>query len=202
MQNVTFRLPQLHEYGSAYFDYLKLRKRYFVDELGWGIPHDDEFEMDQYDTPRAYYSLALHHGRVIGGARLMPTDTIWGDHTYMLRDAADARIKGIPCAVAGQAVVSKQVWEITRLVIDPDLGTVMERNACLAAIGEGLETIADQTECQEFVGLTPPTVARALRRIGYVAENVGEPYRCACDGRRYGIIRIPVAQKVYELAAE
>jgi len=195
-------MPRLHEHGPAFFDYLRLRKRYFVDALSWDIPHDDDFEMDQYDNPRAYYSLALHHGEVIGGVRLMPTDTTWGTHSYMLRDAHHAQIDGIPTDMMEEDVASPQVWEMTRLVIDPDLQTTMERSACLATIGEGLQHIAEETDCREFVGLTVPTLARALRRLGFVAENVGNTYECACDGRRYGVMRIPVTQTVYELAAE
>src|SRR5690606_22797263 len=96
MENVTFDLPRLHRYGSAYFDYLALRKRFFVDSLGWGIPHDDTIEMDQYDNPRARYSLVLQDGKVIAGARAMPTTAKWGDHTYMLRDAMCGKLSTIP----------------------------------------------------------------------------------------------------------
>jgi len=59
MENITFNLSGLHAYGSAFFDFLGLRKRFFVDELGWDIPHDDNYEMDQYDNPSAWYSLVL-----------------------------------------------------------------------------------------------------------------------------------------------
>ncbi|MEL7115666.1 MAG: acyl-homoserine-lactone synthase, partial [Pseudomonadota bacterium] len=200
MQNATFRLPDLHHHGSAYFEYLGLRKRFFVDELNWDIPHNQDYEMDQYDNPNAYYSLAIYKGKVVGGVRLMPTDTTFGTHTYMLRDALHAKIDGIPTDILASEVISSQVWEMTRLVIDPDLTTSMERNACLSAIGEGLHKIAEDTECQEFVGLTAPNLARVLRRVGYVAENVGQTYTCRDDGRTYGVMRIPVAQEVYAMA--
>lgn len=202
MHNATFSMPELHHHGSAFFDYLELRKRYFVNELGWDIPHNDTYEMDQYDNPTAYYSLAIHNGKVVGGVRLMPTDTSFGQYSYMLRDALHSMIEGIPPGIMQSEVTSSQVWEMTRLVMEPNLRTAMERNACLETIGAGLQIIADRTDCQEFVGLTAPTVARALRRIGFVAENVGETYRCACDGRAYGIMRIPVMQDVYAMAAQ
>ena len=51
MENVTFNLAQLHTHGAAFYDFLRLRKRFFVDQLGWQIPHDDDVEMDQYDNP-------------------------------------------------------------------------------------------------------------------------------------------------------
>lgn len=202
MQNITFDLSNLHRHGGAYFEYLELRKRYFVDTLNWDIPHNDKYEMDQYDNPNAYYSLALHHGKVVGGVRLMPTDTVWGKHSYMLRDAQKDRIDGIPASIMDSEIVSPQVWEMTRLVISPDLRSHMERSACMAAIGEGLQIIADTSDCQEFMGLTAPTVSRVLRQLGFVAENVGDTYRCAEDGRKYGIMRIPVMQSVHAIAAQ
>lgn len=202
MHNIIFDMPSLHKHGSAYFDYLRLRKRYFVDILGWDIPHNDLYEMDQYDNPTAFYSLAVQNSTVLGGVRLIQTDAEWGRHTYMMRDALHNKIDGIPPHLVGEEIVSPQVWEMTRLVIDPDLRTTTARQDCLNAIGEGLHKVADSTACQEFFGLTAPTVARALRRLGYLAENVGESYRCACDGRSYGVMRIPVHQDAYALAAE
>ena len=34
MENITLRLSDSYKYGSAYFDYLALRKQFFVDKLG------------------------------------------------------------------------------------------------------------------------------------------------------------------------
>jgi len=54
MENITFDMSTMHMFGSAYFDYLALRKRFFVDTLGWHIPHNDKVAMDQYDNPTAH----------------------------------------------------------------------------------------------------------------------------------------------------
>ena len=87
MRNITFDFLGQHRHGSAFHEYLRLRKSFFVDELGWDIPHNDDVEMDQYDNPTAHYSLVQRNGKVVGGARIMPTTAAWGRHTYMLRDA-------------------------------------------------------------------------------------------------------------------
>ena len=92
MENITFDLSCLHRYGPAFYDYLRLRKHFFVDMLGWDIPHNDSVEMDQYDNPLAFYSLVLRDGQVIGGARTMPTTSSWGQYTYMLRDAVAGKL--------------------------------------------------------------------------------------------------------------
>ena len=78
MENITFNLSSLHHFGGAFYEFLELRKMFFVDQLGWDIPHDDRVEMDQYDNPLAHYSLVLRDGHVIGGARAMSTKSAWG----------------------------------------------------------------------------------------------------------------------------
>ncbi len=203
MRNVTFRLSGPHPHAEEVQEYLRLRKRFFVDRLGWDIPHTDSDEQDQYDNPTAWYSLAIDDdGHVAGGVRLMPTSSEWHGHTYMLRDAHKGRIKGIPPWVMEDEIVSPQVWEMTRLVLSEDLETSAERAECLEAIGEGLKKIAAETECQEFMGLTFPAMARALKKIGYLAESVTRPYRDPSDGRAYSILRIPVMQHAHSIAAE
>ena len=51
------------------------RKRVFVDRLGWEVPVvAGEFEIDQFDTDRAVYVLALDPGGAqLGSARLLPS---------------------------------------------------------------------------------------------------------------------------------
>ena len=104
MENIKFNLAQMHCYGPAFYDFLALRKRFFVDELGWDIPHDDTVEMDQYDNPKAWYSLVLQDGKVIGGARAMSTTTQWGSHSYMLRDAVQGKLIDIPASIMDAAM--------------------------------------------------------------------------------------------------
>ena len=87
MEQITLNLAQLHTHGSVIRDFLGLRKRFFVDTLGWDIPHDDTVEMDQYDNPTAYYSLVLRDAVAIASARAMATTAKWGSHSYMLRGA-------------------------------------------------------------------------------------------------------------------
>ena len=96
MHNVTFDFLGQHRHGTAFHEYLRLRKTFFVDALNWDIPHNDDVEMDQYDNPCAHYSLVLHRGRVVGGSRAMPTTAIWGKHTYMLRDALRGGLERSP----------------------------------------------------------------------------------------------------------
>ena len=65
MHGITFDFCDLHRHGSAFVDFLALRKKMFVDTLGWDVPHNERLEMDQYDTPLAHYSVAVMDGQVV-----------------------------------------------------------------------------------------------------------------------------------------
>ena len=67
--------------------------------------------MDQYDNPCAHYSLVLDRGEVMGGARTMATTAVWGQHTYMLRDALRGCLEQIPAEVMPSDIATDEVWE-------------------------------------------------------------------------------------------
>lgn len=185
MEKITFNLTQLHQHGAAFFEYLALRKQFFVDQLGWQIPHDDVVEMDQYDNPTAYYALVRQHGRIIGGGRAMATTARWGAHTYMLRDAVEGRIIGIPDTIMAQVMVAPDMWECTRVVVSPDIKDPAASARCLALIVQGLAEQARAHQATQMMALSRPSLLRALRKIGYAPRTIGAPYINDDDGRRY-----------------
>ena len=192
MENITFNLSELHCHGTAYFDYLALRKQYFVDTLGWDIPHNDTYEMDQYDNPLAHYSLVLKDGKVIGGARGMPTTSSWGDYTYMIRDAASGKLSDIPNGVIEDIIETPKVWECTRLVVSDELVTHNERYECLDLIVDGLAKTAREYDAGKLIALMRPSFLRALRQLGYEASIMGKPYFSKEDGRKYAVLGMSV----------
>ncbi|MEL6640296.1 MAG: acyl-homoserine-lactone synthase [Pseudomonadota bacterium] len=193
MENITFTLADMHRHGSAFYDYLGLRKRFFVDKLGWHIPHDDDVEMDQYDNPKASYSLVLKDGVVIGGARIMATTATWGTHTYMLRDAVKGKLIDIPPHVLGQDIAEDEMWECTRLVMCDSVRTHAERSQCLKMIVDGLIDVSTAHGATRLMCLSTLSLMRALRQLGYDAERVGEPYVNDNDGRRYAVLAMSAA---------
>lgn len=201
MQNITFDLSHLHQHGAAFFDYLRLRKQFFVDELKWDIPHNNELEMDQYDNPTAFYSLVLKNGKVVGGARVMPTTAKWGSHTYMLKDAVDGKLDDIPPHIMGDNIVSDHVWECTRLVMSNELKS-FERGYCLQLIVDGLVRVANEHGCTELLTLSRVSLVRALRQLGYGAKQLGEPYRNFGDGHTYAVLGMPAQPVMQMMAAE
>jgi acyl homoserine lactone synthase len=202
MHNITFDFLGQHRHGSAFHEYLRLRKSFFVDELGWDIPHNDDVEMDQYDNPCAHYSLVIRRGRVVGGARAMATSATWGRHTYMLRDALLGRLEQIPSEVMPSDIASDEVWEGSRLVISDAVTCQSERAQCLSLIFGGMVDIANRNGGIELVGLTRPPLVRALRQLGFAASQLGDPYVSESDGRKYAVLRMPAMQSSYLMAAE
>lgn len=200
MRYVTFDFLGQHRHGTAFRQFLSLRKRFFVDALGWDVPHDDEVEMDQYDNPCAHYALVLQGPRVVGGARVMPTTSTWGRHSYMLRDALHGRI-GIPARVVSEEISTDSVWECTRLVVSDDLGAQGERSACLSLLLSAAVDVVRAHGGEELISLSPVPLVRTLRQLGFPARRVGEPYREE-DGRTYAMLRMPALPSVHSMAAE
>jgi len=191
MDNICFDFSDFHRHGSAFYKFLALRKQVFVDELGWQVPHNATVEMDQYDTPVAHYSLVMKDGEVVGGARAMATTAVWGEHTYMLRDAYSGKLPHIPPHIMSVEIASPKVWECTRLVISSALTTGSERSECLALIVDGLIDVARGKGADELICLSSLALMRALRQLGYDVARLGETYRNSEDGRLYAVLRMP-----------
>jgi N-acyl-L-homoserine lactone synthetase len=191
MENIRFDFSDFHRHGRAFYEYLELRKRVFVDELKWDVPHNHAVEMDQYDTPVAHYSLVLRDGKVVGGARAMATTATWGQHTYMLRDAYSGKLPHIPPHVMSVDIATPKVWECTRLVISSGLDTQADRAECMALIVDGLVDLVRAHGAEELICLSSLHLMRALRQIGYEVSRLGETYRNDEDGRQYGVLRMP-----------
>lgn len=191
MENIRFDFSDFHKHGRAFYEFLQLRKQVFVDELKWDVPHNDTVEMDQYDTPVAHYSLVLHEGKVVGGARAMATTATWGEHTYMLRDAYSGKLPHIPPHIMSVEIATPKVWECTRLVISPTLTTQFERAECMRLIVDGLVDLVTDHGAEELICLSSLHLMRALRQIGYDVSQLGETYRNEEDGRLYGVLQMP-----------
>jgi acyl homoserine lactone synthase len=191
MESITFTLSDLHIYGTAFYDYLKLRKQFFVDTLNWDIPHNDLVEMDQYDNPLAHYSLVLRDGVVLGGMRAMSTTSHWGGYTYLVRDAVAGKLPNIPKQIYESEIDDPEVWECTRLVISEELTQTRERVQCLSLILDGLAETARQHGALEFMSLTRASLVRSLRQLGWDCDRIGETYRSPDDGHRYAVLSMP-----------
>ena len=145
----------------------------------------------------------MRNGKVVGGARIMPTTAAWGRHTYMLRDAllggldADSRrrdavrhrgARGLGVHAAGRSPTASPAKRTGP-------------TAC-SLIVEGLMDIAERHGGVELISLSPLPLMRALRQLGFAANRLGEPYVSEDDGRRYAVLNMPAMRATHLIAAE
>ncbi len=51
IQGTTLSFGNMHSHGRLCINYLRARRRVFIDLKGWELPQTDGMEFDQYDTP-------------------------------------------------------------------------------------------------------------------------------------------------------
>ena len=102
-------------------EYFHLRKKVFVDELGWSLKVGPDGEFDQYDRIGVDYILSVQKGQLLGGMRVAPTTTRfthdWKEHSYMIRDSYNGVLDGMdPEMVFDAPPVDPRIWEMTRVI--------------------------------------------------------------------------------------
>jgi acyl-homoserine lactone synthase len=63
-----------HHYESELDRYFRIRHEIYVKERGWKVlDRPDGREIDQFDTDKTVYLMAIDGGRIVGGMRMVPT---------------------------------------------------------------------------------------------------------------------------------
>jgi acyl homoserine lactone synthase len=185
-----FRILQA-PYRSADADLLdqmyRLRKRVFIDQLGWSLQHCSAgLERDRYDGMDPVYIVWTDErtGTLLGSTRLMPTTG-----PTLLYDVFSKTFPDAACLAA------PGIWEATRTCVDceaiaalrPDIAASDAfATMCLAIIecgrAHGIHTIVSNYE---------PHMKRVYRRAGLQLDEVGR-----ADG--YG--RLPVCCGIFDIS--
>lgn len=115
MNYTILTFENLHQHGELFANLFRARKVAFIDKRGWDLPVAMGMEYDQYDTPASAW-LAIHEGEeVFGGVRLTPTTHKVGIYTYMLKDAQEGRLPGMPTDLLDSpASIFPEIWETSR----------------------------------------------------------------------------------------
>jgi N-acyl-L-homoserine lactone synthetase len=117
-----------HEFGDALPDYHRLRYQMLIAREKWDVPHFDNMEYDQFDTPATVYlTYRDANGDVISGARMVPTT-----RPYMIQTLWPDLMGGRPLPK------SIRLWEGSRWVVSGDLDKEARR-ATLAVVGAALQ---------------------------------------------------------------
>jgi N-acyl-L-homoserine lactone synthetase len=96
----------LHDSGLARGMH-RLRGRVFKDRLDWDVSVSDGLEIDQYDTFKPTYLLAVEQRDVVGCVRLLPTTG-----RNMLADTFPVLLDGHAAPAAAR------IWESSRFCVD------------------------------------------------------------------------------------
>ena len=172
----TLSFLNMHQYGDLLVNFLRARKKTFVDRLNWNLSESDGMEFDQYDTPMARWVIIHEYGEVVGGIRLTPTTARCGIYSYMLRDAQLGLLDSIPTDVLFfEAPVSKVIWEASRLFITDDV-PAHRRLHVQAVLMDKLSHAAREVGAAQVIGIVPAIWSRWLRRLDLDAVPVGPKF--------------------------
>ncbi|MFV1492365.1 acyl-homoserine-lactone synthase [Phaeobacter sp. JH18-32] len=185
MQLHVFSYEQTSDFSRIFDGFLSLRKRKLVDELGWTLACRGEVERDQYDRPGTLYSIATYNGEVVAGARAQSCGNKSGRWTYMLKDAADGKLVGIPGGLLVSYPSDNTVWECTRFVNDERLFKDLPDWIGTKLVVAGLCQATRRLGAERLISLSPRALGVLLRRFGYQVQRQGRRYLCEDDQREY-----------------
>lgn len=149
-------------------DMHRMRHRVFRGRLGWDVSSEGGLEIDEYDAKGASYLLyTSEDGRVLGGARLLPTTG-----PNMLRDTFPALLGEHP------APCSSQIWESSRFALDlPADAPKVDSGVAMATMELfcGIVEFGLAYGCSDIATVTDVRLERILRRIGWPLRRFAPP---------------------------
>lgn len=180
IRSTTLSFSNMHQHGELLVNFMKARKRVFIDQLQWHLNQAEGMEYDQYDTPQCRWVVVHEFGEVFGGVRLLPTTATCGPFSYMLRDAQRGILTSIPSDVLlMEAPVADNVWEATRLFITEQVPANRRQSVQQILLNE-LSKSARELGATHVIGIVPAVWSRWLRRLEMGAVSVGP--RFSIDG--------------------
>lgn len=144
-------------------DIYHFRYRVFVKHAGWDLPCTQQLERDQFDTQQAVHLVhRAANGRITGLLRLLPTTA-----PYMLEALWPDLLGPYP------PPRSTEIWEVTRLGTDPDLG-LRERGQTVAElVAACLEFGLDNGITQMLAVMNEEHARKVVAGMGWSYERCG-----------------------------
>ena len=160
----------------------RLRGRVFKERLDWDVSVSGGLEIDQYDTYRPTYLLALEQGEVVGSVRLLPTTG-----PNMLADTFPVLLDGHAAPKAAR------IWESSRFCVDTkNVATTAEnglREATFLLFAAMIEW-GQQCDLQAIATVTDLRMERILRRAGWHLDRLGTPRQIGATKAVAGLLPI------------
>lgn len=156
----------LHDSGLARGMH-RLRGRVFKERLDWDVSVSDGLEIDQYDTFKPTYLLAVEQDEVVGCVRLLPTTG-----RNMLADT-------FPVLLDGHAAPkATRIWESSRFCVDTKSVAASAQNGLREAtflLFAAMIEWGQQRDLEAIATVTDLRMERILRRAGWHLDRLGAP---------------------------
>jgi N-acyl-L-homoserine lactone synthetase len=199
MHTLIITWDKLGKYGAEWVEHLKIRKKNFVDQCDWKVPHNDLIEWDQYDNGLAHYVLTIMNGKVAAASRLLPCNKEHCEISYMLRDACLGRLDGMPTNLLKEPPTDDKTWEATRFAVNIDLAP-KEREAALKHNALELAQYAHSLGAEKVLLLMQPAFIRWLGNIGLTLKKAG-PTMKDTEGKNMCAIEVSITPSNEQIAA-
>ena len=160
----------------------RLRGRVFKERLDWDVSVSGGLEIDQYDTYRPTYLLALEQGEVVGSVRLLPTTG-----PNMLADTFPVLLDGHAAPKAAE------IWESSRFCVDTKNVTATAENGLREAtflLFAAMIELGQQCDLQAIATVTDLRMERILRRAGWHLDRLGTPQQIGATKAVAGLLPI------------
>lgn len=160
----------------------RLRGRVFKERLDWDVSVANGLEIDQYDTFKPTYLLAVDHHDVVGCVRLLPTTG-----RNMLADTFPVLLDG------NAAPKAARIWESSRFCVDTKSVAATAENGLREAtflLFAAMIEWGQQHDLQAIATVTDLRMERILRRAGWQLDRLGTPRQIGATKAVAGLLPV------------
>lgn len=155
-----------HHYWPILASMHHLRRRVFLERLGWNVRVINGLELDQFDLAEAHYLVRVNaDGTVDACTRLLPTTG-----PYLLGDV-------FPHLVDGAVPHDPGVWESTRFCADTEAGPSNAAGLLMA----GMLEFGLHIGLRAFVSVSDVRMEPIMRRAGWPPVRLGGTMQTGTD---------------------
>ncbi len=195
MQTTTLSFENMHNHGELFANFLRARRKSFIERNNWNLPEALGMEYDQYDNPASRWVAVHKFGQILAGIRLTPTIAQCGIYSYMIRDAQRGLLDEIPSNLLyEEAPVGPHIWESSRIFVDNDTPAKIRRTVHAHLVVEMTKAARDLGATQ-VLGMIPASWPRWTRRCGVDAVAAGPVLHV--DGVDNQVISIDLTDKMH-----
>jgi acyl homoserine lactone synthase len=162
MRTLVIDAENLGENHKYWIDHHRLRRKIFVERLGWDLRCAGDLEYDSFDTPAAHYVVAIDDDdQVCAVSRLLPTTA-----PYMIQQLwPDWPEAGCPRSDA--------IWEASRFGCAAGLSS-QSRQEAIRMLFREIHAFGQQRGIEYYLMVMPRFIfERLIRPNGYRVDYVG-----------------------------